>query len=176
MTFWNDINLWNIYFDWLLDRIGWEDQKLEPTLRILHDMDFFWVCPMDKNRAEDGIYRRREFFEDIGLSDAKFGRGCSVFEMLAWFSIRIDEDYTGDPTEPRPDLLLFEMIRNLGLTRISSKNRKKMEENVLRWMNRDFDYDGKGGIFPLRNPSCDQREIELWRQMTAYISEKHHNL
>jgi hypothetical protein len=36
---------------------------------------------------------------------------------------------------------------------------------------RTYKYDGRGGLFPLREGKEDQRRVELWYQMCAYILE-----
>jgi hypothetical protein len=44
---------------------------------------------------------------------------------------------------------------------------------IMKLLERHYDDNGKGGIFPLRHPMADQRRIEIWYQMMAYISENY---
>jgi hypothetical protein len=37
---------------------------------------------------------------------------------------------------------------------------------------RTYKPDGRGGLFPLRNPNEDQRDVELWYQLNAYLLEQ----
>ena len=37
---------------------------------------------------------------------------------------------------------------------------------------RTYDSNGYGGLFPLRNPREDQRKVELWYQLNAYLLEQ----
>ena len=37
---------------------------------------------------------------------------------------------------------------------------------------RNYEYDGRGGLFPLRYPDRDQRDEELWSQLNAYLLEQ----
>jgi hypothetical protein len=39
-------------------------------------------------------------------------------------------------------------------------------------VNREYDPDGRGGLFPLDGTHANQREVELWYQMQAYIIER----
>ena len=39
---------------------------------------------------------------------------------------------------------------------------------------RSYAFDGYGGLFPLRKPHQDQRNIEIWYQMQAYLMENRH--
>lgn len=48
----------------------------------------------------------------------------------------------------------------------------------LRWaveiaIRRKYDYAGNGSFFPLKEPREDQREVEIWSQLNAYIIEKY---
>ena len=36
---------------------------------------------------------------------------------------------------------------------------------------RSYYSDGQGGLFPLMDPSSDQRKTEIWYQMAAYLLE-----
>jgi hypothetical protein len=36
---------------------------------------------------------------------------------------------------------------------------------------RTYEPNGVGGFFPLENPNEDQREVELWYQMSAYVDD-----
>jgi hypothetical protein len=39
--------------------------------------------------------------------------------------------------------------------------------------NRTYSKLGKGGLFPLRSSAYDQRKVELWYQMAAFMTENH---
>lgn len=162
---------WEHYGDWLIKRIGFRDRNYIPLLRILHDIPFRWIILKDRNRASDGVYRRREFFVEMGVLEGKFDQECSVLEMLVSLAIRIDEEFTGNPGDPAADELLFEFIKNLGLVEIDVKNVGKITNIVEKWLDRDMDFDGNGGILPLRHASKDQRHTEIWDQMMEYIDE-----
>ena len=43
---------------------------------------------------------------------------------------------------------------------------------LVRVMHRRYRADGVGGFFPLKNPREDQRGLELWYQISAYVLEK----
>lgn len=43
---------------------------------------------------------------------------------------------------------------------------------VFKQLNsRYYKSDGFGGLFPLSNPMGDQRYVEVWYQMMAYLAE-----
>jgi hypothetical protein len=39
-------------------------------------------------------------------------------------------------------------------------------------MDRRYERNGQGGLFPLRKPAMDQRDVEIWYQANAYMIEK----
>jgi hypothetical protein len=47
----------------------------------------------------------------------------------------------------------------------------KVKSILERVKNRDYETDGHGGLFPLRNPPEDQRQVELWYQMGHWMAE-----
>jgi hypothetical protein len=45
---------------------------------------------------------------------------------------------------------------------------------IDRFLSRKYDYNGVGGIFPLRKgASEDQRNVEIWYQMQSYLMENY---
>lgn len=136
--------------------------------------EFVWFVPNDDNRAEDGRYLRCEFIEDQGLEEADvdpdwLGMGCSFLEMLVGLSRRLS--FLGDG-EARD--WFWHLVNNLGL-RYNDRRRfpdevvEEVLDNVI-W--RTYEPNGDGGLFPLRRPDRDQRDVELWYQLNAYLLER----
>ena len=67
------------------------------------------------------------------------------------------------------------MVDNLDLTDMNNEYffnaQHFVDETIERMMYRTYDYDGRGGLFPLRQPKKDQRKEQLWDQMNDYILE-----
>lgn len=148
---------------------------------ILHNIDFEYILERDENRESDGIDLRDDFYIpdcfDFELEMAFYGRKCSVFEMLLALSIRVDDEIIGDPAEEHPEKFFIEMIENLGLG-IFRGDRYRDEyviEIVQKWMDRKFNKKGGGSPFPMKHDRRDQRKLEIWDQMNAYISENYYN-
>lgn len=126
----------------------------------------------DGNRASDGIALRD------GYSDAPMGE-CSVLEMMAALSQEMDYSIRGMIKESGPDIWFGQMISNLGLSMLDDefwhKNEVEAEdiceEAVQNWQDREYEYDGSGGLFPLKNPKDDQAKVETWYQMNSYLLE-----
>jgi hypothetical protein len=48
---------------------------------------------------------------------------------------------------------------------------KKVDKALDRVINRTYLPNGSGGLFPLKRALQDQRRIELWYQMSAFVIE-----
>lgn len=175
MRFMTD-RLWSEYEQWLLRRVGLSDNGYSRLFEQLQNTLFEIVLPGDRNRAMDGIVLRENFYDDWGVEDAVFDHrdDCHVLEMLCALAIRIEDDYVGDPSDPHPEWIFWEMLDNLGLTRYDDRDYdEELVHDILeRWMERGFSYNGNGSLFPLDCPRRDQRRIEIWSQMNEYLSEK----
>lgn len=172
--------LWDDYFQYLIWRCGLQRMtKLTNVFAILHNIPFTYVLERDDNREEDGIDLREDYTPPNGY-DMKiimdfYAKRCSVFEMLIGLAIRVDDEFIGDPAEEHPEDFFIEMLENLGLTKFVGKRyREKDVINIVqRWLDRRFDKDGRGSPFPVHHDHRDQRKIEIWDQMNAYISENY---
>ena len=64
-------------------------------------------------------------------------------------------------------------LDNIGLLYFTDSewNEELVSRTILTWLSREYDRTGQGGLFPLREPYEDQREVPLWNQLNAYIIE-----
>lgn len=166
-----------LYLNWLYQLI--EDPTIANASRtywnlagLLYKKEFVWFIANDDNRAEDGRYLRYEFIEDLGLDDVDpdwLELGCSMLELLIGLSRRLSFLGEGDPRD-----WFWHMIDNLGL-RYNDRNKIPTEyaDEVLDGINwRTYKRSGAGGLFPLHHSKQDQRDIELWHQLSAYLLER----
>jgi hypothetical protein len=132
---------------------------------------------MDANRYEDGIDLRYRFgyAENIGstlIADYLDDRPCSVLEMLIALSIRLEEHIMNDPAiGDRTGQWFWNMIANLGLGSMDDAkfDRKCAEDIIQRFLNRDYERDGKGGLFTIEHCKEDLRNVEIWYQACWYL-------
>lgn len=171
--------LWEDYLQYLIWRCNLQKERgMERIFETLHDLEFTYVMDRDENRYADGVELRDDYeipdcFMD--LEDEFLDRNCSVLEMLIALSIRVDDDFIGDPAEPHPEDFFIEMIENLKLDRYSGRSfyEKDVIKIIQRWLERRFNQDGCGSPFPLRHDKRNQRDLEIWDQMNSYISENY---
>lgn len=133
----------------------------------MYTKEFVWLIPNDDNRAKDGKDLRTEFLESTGLEcqDSNWLRlGCSVLEMFVALSRRLAFETDGESSR-----WFWQLVDNVGLTLSFSKRRIDERLDELIW--RNYQPDGTGGLFPLRHPHADQRQVEIWYQLNAYLLE-----
>lgn len=170
------------YFEWLYDmvcesRFG-EDTSYRKLFSHLHNIEFRYSIPMDANRAEDGIGLRYRFAVLNGYKDSfrevlgHLDGPCSVFEMMVALAIRCEED-TMDDAEigDRTSQWFWGMIVNLGLGSMSDSrfDRRFVDYTIDIFLDRDYEPDGRGGLFTVRNSDSDLRDVEIWHQLCWYL-------
>ena len=156
------------YYTYLVDKTGLDAGEYSVVLSTLFSIPFEWchTIPMDGNRANDGLCMRDEYEFDTNSQVDVVG-DCNVLEMLIALAIRIDS-VMGVPCEDHSDDWFRLMVGNLGITSKTSSDH--IRALVARWMRRDIDRNGHGGLFPLDHTSEDQRVLSIWDQMTCYIN------
>lgn len=169
------------YLSWLAPQIrsesdGNQNRTYEDLVRIMFNKEFVWlqVTPNDKNRLEDGWGLRVDFCHERHIpTDVQHKLGpCSFLEVLIGLSRRLAFAAGGDARG-----WAWTLINNLELHRMSDpigRSRARRVDDILdRCIWRKYEPNGRGGFFPLTRPYEDQREIELWYQMAAFVSELH---
>jgi hypothetical protein len=166
-----------LYFKWLYGQVGSLRLKNPARthwdlLRQLYQKEFVWVVARDDNRVADGRDLRREFLyeEEIMIFDKNWMEmGCSFLEMAIALSRHLAFMAEGEVAG-----WFWELMQNLGFDGYSDRNgfnHEEVDETLERVMWRTYGHDGVGGLFPLQHPERDQRNIELWYQMSAYLIE-----
>jgi hypothetical protein len=165
------------YLDWLYGQVV-EVRPREPfrtywtLLTQLYRIEFTWFVPNDDNRAADGLELRREWMAEFGIESDRdwFELGCSFLELLVGLSRRLAFE-----TEAPPDYWFWHLLDNLGFLEFNDANNDYKGEFVNRRVkaviDRKYAYNGQGGLFPLEHCSKDQRTVELWYQLSAYLLE-----
>lgn len=170
------------YFNWLCELVRGEQKESGPSyrrlLRFLHDTEYTYILDMDKNRASDGAGLRYRFGYWNGLSDNDveryFNGPCSVLEMMIAIAVRCEEDVMSDSeTGDRTGQWFWSMVGSLGLVSMTDQNFDKRTacEIIDRFLLRNYEPNGSGGLFTLRNSRYDLRTVEIWHQAMWYLDE-----
>lgn len=172
----------NRYFDFLCSLVG-RSYEYERLLEELHGIEFYSLVPNDHNRGEDGKYIRHEFIDEVGPTGSPYlPQGeCTILEMLIGLSRRLEFETTQSRWERTASAWFWILIDNLGLSDCTDQNYlecsfgddKYVTSVINRMLSRDYEFDGNGGLFPLKYPQQDQRRVEIWYQMTYWVIENY---
>lgn len=168
------------YLDWLYGQVA--DVKTRARTRTyrnlfeqLYDTIFVSIVGHDENRIADGRDLRYEYLaqaeEEPGHPDWT-GKTCSMLEVLIVLSRQLAFEMD-DPVKP----WFWHLLEVLDLVRFNDREydeeaQEVIQETIDRVIWRNYEPNGDGGLFPLRKPERDQREVELWYQLNAYLLEQ----
>lgn len=167
------------YFDWLCILTGGKTAHVgySELLDCLHEKVFRPKMAMDINRGNDGLQLRVDFQNEHGPWGSSTNRGpCSYLELLIGLAKRMSFLMHGEENG-YTEFYFWRLIANLDLikctdTRWNSMNGEFfVDDAVYRINERCFCADGSGGLFPLRRYERDQRGVEFWYQMQAWLME-----
>ena len=167
------------YFDWMVNLVCYErlseKRSFRRMLQYLHDTEFIYYTQSDADRAADGIDLRYRFsygYFSAPNAERELTGPCSVLEMMIALAIRCEETIMSDPRYgDRTTQWFWRMIVNLGLGGMLDDrfDAQEMETIVDIFLRREYEPNGKGGLFVLRNCEHDLREVDIWTQMNWYI-------
>ncbi len=157
------------------------DSPESPSYRrladVLHRLEFYSILGNDEDRGNDGVDLRDLYESETGVYPDVDGPS-TMLEMLialakrmAWVLVEGDDKGFTDAW------CFWQIIRNLGLDRYSDSvwydlnGEMKVRRAISKVLGREYNRDGSGGLFPLRTPHEDQRGVEIWGQMMAYLLE-----
>lgn len=164
------------YFKWLSGLVYRE--RYSRLLSLLHRIDFRYSISKDQNRANDGESLRYRFAIMEGYEDSVdmvldiLDFPCSVLEMMVALALRCEEDIMDDASiGDRTAQWFWEMIVSLGLGSMNDTmiDNDRVIDIIERFLNRDYEPNGKGGLFTIRRCSEDLRTVEIWRQLCWYL-------
>lgn len=177
----NRIEITNEYFMWLCSLVN-SDRFSGPIsydrlLMHLHNTEFVFSIPKDQNRAEDGVNLRYRFAtmhdrRDSSLIMDYLDGPCSVLEMMVALAKRCEQTLMDDPLYGnRTGEWFWGMVTNLGLGAMyDTRFDKRLTHNVIsRFLNREYEPNGRGGLFTVNHCDHDLRDVEIWDQLSYHL-------
>lgn len=156
------------YFEWLVGQIH-TPKSYQQLFRIMHRTEFHWLVANDDNRIGDALELRHEFLN--GRAPRGQDGPASVLEVLVALSRRLAFIEGSEPED-----CAWQLIKNLRLQRyedpLSAVKVNHIKEILETLIWRNYELSGLGGFFPLRHADRDQRKVEIWYQMNAYVIER----
>lgn len=177
------------YFNWLCFQVGdsypHAGYTYHKLLRLLFEIEFTFIMPMDKDRASDGVDLRFDFGYATSESDNMHIRNedaqdvfrsmgddpCSVLEMMVALAIKCESFMSDDEIGDRISQWFWDMIVNLGLQSMddSNYNERYIRRIVDRFLRRQYESNGKGSLFYIDKCYYDLKHSEIWYQMMWYL-------
>ena len=168
----------DLYLEWLYNKIAAvgnrnPERSYWSLARQLYSKPFRGSVHNDDNRAADGQELRLRFLGETGIEmDIHWvNLECSMLEMLIALSERVAFQAEHEPIE-----WFWHFLANIEISRYNDyiyeiSIQEEVEEAINRVIYRTYSDHGVGGLFPLRYTDHDQRKVELWYQMSAYLLE-----
>ena len=167
----------NDYFDWMYDMMC--EGRFAKTItyrqlfRFLHDVEFTYFVPHDENRAKDGISLRYKYCVLNNCKDLEYclDGPCSILEMMVALASRCEETMDDPGMGDRTGQWFWGMIVSLGLGgQLDNRYDARVVDDILdRFLDREYEPDGSGGLFTIEDCHRDLRDVEIWNQMWWYI-------
>lgn len=174
----------NDYFEWLYNygcksRIN-SEISYKKLFMLLHDTDFEFYIRGDLSRAMDGIDLRYRFANSkrkrnaIDLIPILDDRPCSVLEMILALAIRCEETIMADTRYgDRTTQWFWNMLNTIGIGYMTDDrfDEKIANEKIYKFMERQYNPNGKGGLFYIPNCKEDLTNEEIWTQLCWYLEQ-----
>lgn len=166
------------YFDWMYNLVCRnrysKNISFKKVFSYLNNTKFTYSIRMDLNRAKDGTELRRRYANEFKIANIydRICGPCSVLEMMIALAIRCEETIMDDENfGDRTDQWFWDMMKNLGLGHMDDDefDEEYVSDVITRFLNRDYEPDGRGGLFFVRNCDIDLRDVEIWIQMLWYL-------
>ena len=166
------------YFDWMYNLVCRnrysKNISFKKVFSYLNDTKFTYSIRMDLNRAKDGTELRRRYANEFKIANIydRICGPCSVLEMMIALAIRCEETIMDDENfGDRTDQWFWDMMKNLGLGHMDDDefDEEYVSDVITRFLNRDYEPNGRGGLFFVRNCDIDLRDVEIWIQMLWYL-------
>lgn len=170
------------YFTWLCGLVCDEtESNYISLLSCLFKEEFYSILGNDDDRGADGKVLRSEFgnaagYDEDDVEDYISGP-CRMLEMLIGLARRMAFDTAENKHHDKSVKWFWELISNLGLDGLTDDKFFQLGGNdivrkkIRKLLDRKYSKKGKGGLFPLKKTEIDQRKVEIWYQMSAYLAE-----
>lgn len=168
----------DLYLQYLYDSVELPKRGRDRTywglFRQMYSCEFVWKLMKDSSRAEDGKELRWEFIRAAGLPKvdaAWLYQPCTILEMMIAVARRLSS-----LTSENASAWFIQLLYNIKLDEFNDahydSNMTVIADILERLIWRMYWPNGEGGLFPLRHPAEDQRNVEIWYQMNAWLIER----
>jgi hypothetical protein len=176
----NDLE--NEYFEWMYhivcDGRFAKENSYRRLLEYLNSVEYTWLLPDDANRADDGSEGLRWQFmctQHIRIRGPRdeLDSPCSVLEMMLALAFKCEDIMDNASLGDRTSQWFWKMVSNLGLAGMTDRrfDLRYVEETIERFLAREYESDGHGSLFIIRDSPVDLRKVDTWTCMLWYIDK-----
>lgn len=173
-----------LYFKYLCSLVETPDPVHGKLLQALYNKPFVWFVPHDDNRASDAAMLRDDFSLQYTGDECLGDIDVNMLELIISLAYRCQAMAMSSNEMSMHDWFWI-LLNNIGLSEYRDGIYDKLggDQEVDRILtvviDRTYTRNGRGGLFPLtptsKNKKNDQRKIELWYQMCAWIVENYYS-
>jgi len=192
MTGTSKITIQELYLRWLEEFVVASNYKGKSYIKLcnlLMKLPFIWSpeIPLDENRKYDVQSLLRDLYiqsqsdwyrlEEDEILDFP-NVPVSFLELIISLAMRIDMDFMREVNDVDNSRVYFwVIIKNLGFLKYDDES--WTEDSIIEIVNRvnivqdrKYDFNGNGGLFPLKEAKNDQRNVQIWNQLCNFVNEK----
>lgn len=165
-----------LYFHWMCKQVN-ATREEGGLLNQLDNIIFEYQDPFDGNRYEDGISLRYRFGYLNGVTPAHIAaeidnKPCSVFEMMLALAIKCEDIMLDSDKGDQVPQWFWGMVKSLGLIQYGHiiSDPQTVESVIGRFIRREYEPNGEGGLFTIPDTKRDLRKEEIWKQLMWYLN------
>lgn len=150
---------------------GYSAGDYDRLLRCLYDLQFYIIDDMmDDKWFEDIEELRIRLNRDYGGENED---DYNVFEALVAIALAMENRImTNSELGDRTVLWFWSMLENLEVVYTDYDFDEEYTEAIIeRWLSRNYDRNGDGSPFPLKNSGEDLRNASIWRMAQLWLAE-----
>lgn len=169
------------YITWLASRVdAYVGITYSRLLHCLWEIPFVWSIDDDRNRAIDGntlrtIYKQshKVVYPEVVFP---FDDGCTFLEFLIALCGRAN-DLMYEPGNDKTGEFFWQIVTNACLDHCTDDAYGKtwddfyVSSKIAYILSRSYEFNGLGGLFPLKNATENQQNVPIWYQMNAFLNE-----
>ena len=167
------------YLTWLHTQVVLVKAKVRrrtfwSLLTQLHDTIFVAIIDHDENRIADAKDLRHEFLAEYQNEQGSLEwiqAPCSMLELLIVLARQLSFEMDDSTEAWFWHLIEVLELESFNDAEYDSHSCEAIAMVLERLIWRNYKPSGQGGLFPLNNPTRDQRKVELWYQLNAYLLE-----
>ena len=169
----------NDYFDWLYNYVCegrvHSEVSYKKLFALLHSIEFTFSIRNDLNRARDGVdlrYRFAMLMNDERMMSILDGP-CTILEMMVALAIKCETIMDDTRYGNRTGQWFWNMLSSLDISYMTDErfDRDIVENRIRVFLDREYDSDGRGGLFYIKGCKDDLRGVEIWTQLCWYLNK-----